>query len=406
MNKQTQSKMNSYSNLINVDNLKQNHRKPTKSVRQTASTNNVMESGIKTKSWQINSYNISSTYTPTDSIYLNIISNKTFVNYDGFVREADLESGSDSDSTNMSLDKFYILMVNCFDQAELSERSEQSEQSELSTQSDKSAQLDKSINKNNTYSLEWDYRPSGLSVEFFAVLDGFFEISAKISLEEKILSSDKVLSITLNEIQSKHQEEISRLENRISELENQPIVFASHPSQFGVVFSLSPLARTLDLTKSYGFESHGNYLDFNKLKVLNEIVMFNSQFQYRRGLIDYKLNDKLCDHSQNTGQISHSSYCVNCLPNLFDSPKVYLPTVTIMTICFKDTSQIPSALRSLPNIQHLIFDKFGNTQLSPFELIKSFGKLRKIVFNNCLSISNLDQIKNWSDSKNIKLEIK
>lgn len=388
--------MDSYSNLINVDNLKQNRKKTTKSVRQTMPTNNVIESGIKTKSWQINSYNISSTYTPTDSIYLNIISNKTFVNYDGFVRETDL--GSDSDATNMNLDKFYILMVNCFDQAELSERSERSEQSELSTQ------LDKSINENNIYSLEWDYQPSGLSVEFFAVLDGFFEISAKISLEEKILSSDKVLSITLNEIQSKHQEEISILENRISELENQPIIFASHPSKFGVVFSLSPLARTLDLTKSYGLDLHGNYLDFNKLKELNEIIMFNSQFEYYRGLIDCKHPNLMSDNYVSGNR--DTNYRINFLSNLFDSPKVYLPTVTIMTICFNNTSQIPSTLRSLPNIQQLIFDKFGNSQLNPFELIKSFGKLRKIVFNNCLSIGHLDQIKNWSDSKNIKLEIK
>ena len=384
-----------YSNLVNFDKINSIKSKKNKSANQSAnqstnkltspSTNLPTNQKIQTKNWSINSYNISSSYTPLDSIYLNIISNKTFVNYDGFIRETDLES-------DLNLDKFYTLMVNCFDNA-----------NDANDADNEPNEPDES-NKSN-YSIQWDYQPSELTINFFAVFDGFFEINSSITLKEKILSSDKVLSITLNEMDSKYKNLIDDSNDRIADLENQSIVFASHPTEFGKTFECFPLDDTLDLTKCSGLQYHGNYLDFNKLKCLHEIIMYNNQFVYQRQLADWTNYDKLyifCYINQSNGCNNFQNY----LLNLFDTPQIYLTNVRVLTISYKDGTQLINKLRSLPNLYTLIFDQYGNNSFNPLELIKSFNKLGKLIFNNCLAIQSLDQIKNWCHTKCIKLEIK
>jgi hypothetical protein len=371
--------ISTYSDVIDVDFLKSSGSKSyTNPKYKNYYPNNMTQSdlSVKTCSWTINSYNISVSYTPTDSIYLNVISNTTFANWDGFVRDTDLES-------RMGLDKFYTLMTNCFNHTE-------SKITENST---------------NLYTLEWEYNPSVLSIGFVAILDRFYHISERICLKEKVLSSDKVLTIKLTEMESRHQVEITRLQQRIEQLENEPIVFASHPTNFGSNFTCAPNSTVIDFAQANGMVFHGNYLDFNKLKGLNKIIIYNSNFTYARGLKDWYANNGVYyEHPY------HSSYgnlgYPNSLQNIFNTPQIYLPNVNVLVIYFGDGSRIPNQLGSLPNLSKLMFGKFGNNQLAPFELIKSTEKLSHLIFDNCLSIGNLDQIKNWCDSKNIKLEIK
>jgi hypothetical protein len=84
-----------------------------------------------------------------------------------------------------------------------------------------------------------------------------------------------------------------------------------------------------------------------------------------------------------------------------------MPNVINLDVYFAISQGFPTnTLRSIPNLSKLNFFGWGNNQINSFELIKNIPKLSYLSFSNCLSIANLDQIKNWCDSKNIKLEIK
>lgn len=349
--------ISTYSDLIDIDSVKSsNTRKSTKSMKSTDTT-------VRTNSWIFNKHNISVSYTPTNSIYFNIISNTTFVNYDNTIRECDLESG-------MDLDKFYTLIYNCFE------------------------------NKSE-YEIEWEFEPGYLLIRFKAVLDGFFDIEENIKLREKVLSNDKVLTIKLTEMESRHEAEIIGLKKKIFDLENEPIIFAHNPGKFGDFLSYQPNTTEFDFTKADGFQWHGNYMDLNKLKKLNKIIISNSNFVYQRTINDiYSANNDLyCDH------IPQNNVHFNYLSNIFNTPQIYLPTVQELEVGYKDGSSIPDALNSLPNLFKLTFVKFANNELNSFELVKAIGKLSHLIYFNCLNIQNLDQIKNWCDSKNIKLEL-
>lgn len=355
------SNPNDYADIIDVNSIS-NSSNSFNNRNIHSNSNSLFGSNVKTNSWTINSYNITVSFTPTDSIFINIVSNVTFANWDSIIRNSDL-------SDYIDLDKFYVLMTNCFNS---------------------------SSKQNSNYNIEWIYDESNLIIVFTAILDGFFDITQQISLKEKILSSDKMVTIKLTEMESHYKKEIERLHQRIAQLENYPIVFATHPTTFGTNFSCSPNSELIDFTQAIGFLFHGNYLDFNKLVGLKKIIMFNSNFRYYKTLPDIQYS-----MDKDANGFYHWS-----LSNLFDSPQIYLPNVQELTIRYNDSSSIPTQLRSLEKLTRLTFEQFGNTQLNSFELIKNIGKLKFLTFNNCLSIGNLDQIKNWSDSKNIHLEIK
>lgn len=348
--------ISTYSDMIDIDTIKST-KNPTKSTKNSIK----LISDIKTNSWIYNSHNINITYTPDNSIYFIIVNNLTFVNYERTIRDGDLCSP-------LNLEKFYFLITNCFNSKEF-------------------------------YHIDWKYEPSTLNITFSAILDGFFNIIQTISLDEKVLSNEKVLTIKLTEMKTKHQEKINELKQEMFELKNTPIIFAHEPNRFGKFLSYSPLTPIFDFTKSDSYQWHGNYMDFNKLKELRKIIIFNSNFKYMRNVFDYYYGGN--DYNNN-----FKGCYSNSLQNIFDTPLIYIPSVIEIEVIYKDNSPIPSSLRSLPNLSKLSFYNFSNNVLSSFDLIKAIPKLTHLVYNLCLNIQNLDQIKNWCDSKNIKLEIK
>jgi hypothetical protein len=131
--------------------------------------------------------------------------------------------------------------------------------------------------------------------------------------------------------------------------------------------------------------------------------MTNSNFKYRRTVSD------ICNsQDENHSNYLHTDGCsfLNSLQNIFNSPQIFLPSVLEVEIIFYKNNAIPISLGSLPNLIKLTFNNFGNSELISFELIKAIPKLSHLIYYNCLNIKELDLIKNWSNSKNIKLEIK
>ena len=63
-------------------------------------------------------------------------------------------------------------------------------------------------------------------------------------------------------------------------------------------------------------------------------------------------------------------------------------------------------LRSLPNLKKITWNNFANNQLVSFALIKNIPNIKHLIYITCLNIHELDQIKNWCESKGIRLEIK
>jgi len=345
--------MYSISNLMNNDIIKSTIKKQLKS-----------DINIQTNYWIFNKHNITLSYTPTDSIYLNIISNTTFINYDCIIKQTDLEY-------DISLDKFHTLIKNCFE-------------------------------FKSNYLIDWQFEPNLLNITFSAILDEFCDIEKKIQLREKILYENKFFTIKLNEIELKHQSKINELEKKIYELQNTSIIFAHNPNIFGNFFSYKQNTKIFDFTQvNSEFKWEGNYLDFNKLTCLKKIIMFNSNFKYMKTVNDILIYTD----NKNTNNINYHYF--NGFTNIFNIAQIYLPSVLELEIKFNDCKcQIPYNLNSLPNLTKLIFDNFENYPLSSFELIKNIPKLTYLIYHICVNITDFANIKNFCENNNIKLEIK
>jgi len=335
--------INKYSDIIDIDALNINNN-----INKHVNTN------IISKNYVWNNYNVAICYTPNDNIYINIISNSTYQNFDNFIRQNDISNG-------ITLDIFYIMLTKAFE-----------------------------MEKDFDITCKFDFN----SVEFSlnATLHGFFSISQIFTLNEKILSGDKILTTKLTELETKYQKKITQLETKIDELENEEIIFAyqNTAGTFGKFFSLKIKTTYINFTTvDYNRVWLGNYMDLNKFKQVEKIIMFSYQFKYQR-TINY----------------NHGNIFLDDLLNIFDTQQIYLPSVNELEIHFKTETVIPNNyLRSLPNLKKISFINYGNTALGTFDFIKNTTKLEHVIYKNCLNIQNLDQIKIWFDSKNLKLEI-
>lgn len=340
-------------------------------------TNNCTHAEIQTNNWTINNHNISTCYTPNTNIYIHIISNSTYKNYHKTIVESDLY--------NLSVDLFYILMVRTFD-------------------------------KITNHSLNWGFDSNSLQLKFSTMLEGFFPLYQEIVLDEKVLSDDGVLTMAITEMEAGFLKEIEGLKARIDMLENRTIIFAFKPDVFGVFFSCKIRDTVLDLTMGDGYCWLGNYMDFNELKCVERVIMFDEQVRYARDVDD---TGTTSDNTPNVKAVNcynngiqryaytdaHSWVFQNCLVNIFNTPQIFMPSVTELEIIYKSNTTTPTNFNSLPNLRKLSFSKYSNNQLSTFQLIQSIPKLKHVVYSQCLNISGLDKIKNWCDSKNIRLEI-
>jgi hypothetical protein len=206
-------------------------------------------------------------------------------------------------------------------------------------------------------------------------------------------------------MEAKYKKEINELNKQIEDLKNEPIIFAHHPTQFGEYLKYSVNTTEFDFTKADGFNWIGNYMDFNKLTELNKIIIFDKNFNYHKTVFDiWSPQQGLHNfiHGQNGWQFFN-----NYFQNIFDSLQIFLPSVTELEIKFNTNAQVNNNnLRSLPNLKKITWNNYGNNQLTSFALIKNIPNLKHLIYLTCLNIHELDQIKNWCDSKGIKLEIK
>lgn len=350
--------------------------RPNTMLNTNTSTNVSTNTEIQTKNWIINNYNISTCYTPNTNIYIHAVSNSTYKNYHKTIVDPDLNS-------NLTIDLFYILMVKTFD-------------------------------KSTNCSLNWGFDDLTLQLKFSTLLDGFFPLEQHIVLDEKVLSDDGVLTMAITEMEAGFLKEIEGLKTRIDELENRTIIFAFKPDVFGEFFTCKIRDTVLDLTIGDEYCWLGNYMDFNELKSVEQIIMFDEQFCYARNVNDvgsaYPGNKPVPIKAINTWSNGYQSCSYNkwqfqnCLSNIFNTPQIFMPSVTELAIIYKNSSP-PTNLNSLPNLRKLSFSKYSNTQLTSFSLIQSIPKLKHLVYSQCLNIHELDKIKNWCDSKNIRLEI-
>jgi hypothetical protein len=374
MSKFTKKGPDSYSDLIDVGTLKLGSSNKSNSKTTNSNTHTVIN-----KNWISNDHNITSCYTPNNNIYLNVISNTTYKTYDGYIKDDDLNTG-------LSLDLFHTMLCKCLDETQI--------QTQTQTQSN--------------YNIIWQFGDSVLNgdsvlkLSLNVILDGFFPVEQTIVLGEKVLSGDKMLTLKLTEMESKYQQKIAELEKQIYDRE---IVFATHATEFGKHYKVKISEKTLNLMQCNGWNMLGNYMDFNLLTCLKKIIMYASQFAYTRNISDMRHPNG--STYQTHIDTNHGQFWRNCLKNIFNSTCIWLPSVTELEINYviSYTAVPDNQLRSLPNLSKISFINYGNSQIDSFTLIQNCPKLKHIIYKTCLSIHQLDQIKNWCDSKNIKLEI-
>ena len=238
-------------------------------------------------------------------------------------------------------------------------------------------------------------------------------MNQKIELKEKVLSNDSALTMKLTEMEMKLKKEITSLQEHIHNLENEEITFAFHPQNFNDFIKYPKNTDSFDFTKFNGHIMSGDYMDFNKLTSLKKIKMFDKNFEYRSIKeipISLLLNDmqgySKCTINGFYQYMKNPCYWYSII-NLFDISLIHLPSVEHLDIhC--SSSRIPDPnnnLRSLPNLRFIAFINYQDNILDTFELIKNL-RIKHLRYVNCLKIKQLEQIKNWCDTKNIKLEIK
>ena len=355
---------NDYSDMIDINLISKSTSKMNMGTQSQSQTQPQL---IDTNTWVFNNYNITLSFTSGDNIFMNIINTITYQNYEGVIRDSDI-------SSNLSLELFNTL-------------------------------INKSFSNQLNYKVVFQVENNFLKMNFTAVLDGFFPIVQTIELREKILSGDKTLTIKLTEMESKYKKEINELNKQIGELKNEPICFAHHPTNFGEYFKYSKNTTEFDFTKVDGWAWLGNYMDFNKLTSLTKIIIYDKDFNYHK-----KVKDIWSPQRPTPDYFAQDANCwqfyENYLLNIFDSPQIYLPSVVELEIKFYNNIVSYNNFRSLPNLKIITWNNIANNQLDSFALIKNIPTIKHLIYMTCLNIHELDQIKNWCESKGIRLEIK
>jgi hypothetical protein len=331
---------------------------------------------LSASNYEFNGYDITTSFTDNSTIFIRIINPITFQTYEGIYTQNDIES-------SQPINKFYLMLTKCFE------------------------------SKPN-YNLKITLDESSLYLNIYVQLDDIYEIKTQLSLNEKIINGDKLVTKKITEIESKYKKLIKDLEDKIDTLKieidtinSKPIIFGYDENDFSNTLEYSSKTELLDFTTTDIGELlwAGNYLDFNKLTNVKKIKLFSKQFTYESRLSSIKIKDTI-------NSVRKREHCGGCymfinIDNIFNHFEIYLPSVIEIEIIKSDLNSLPnSILRSLPNLKKVIFSDYQNTSLECFEFIKLNTQLKDIQFKNCSSIQLLDEIKNWCDSKNIKLNIR
>lgn len=332
---------------------------------------------LKAEAWNYDNYKITSSLGLDDSIFINIVNSVTYQNYEDKIIPGPTLGG-------LPGHVFYTIMK-------------------------------KSFERKPSYDMKLHVEPSLLRITFSAIFDGFFPIKASIDIPEKLIAGNQLMTLKLTEMELNYQQEIAELKERINQLENEHIVFAYHTTEFGRTISFPRNIESIDFNIFADYELAGNFQDFNKLHGLVRITISDHRFEYVPGCRNILCTSIHSNHKNYTTKVFSDAisfnaeqvqrtFQLNVVENLFDSRYIFLPSVKELEINYGN-GIIPVTLRSIPNVEKLSFIQYGNTAFTPFPLIKEFKLLKRIVFKNCLVITELDQIKNWCETKQIKLEI-
>ena len=351
-------------------------------------SNNISSSEIVNKNYILEHYNISICTDSLTNIYINIINKSTYQNYETIVYDGDLES-------NLNITKFIKIIYNCFE------------------------------SKPN-YKYNYELESNLINFNFFADLDGFYDIAQSICLREKEISQDKQLS-----------SKITELESRIRELETKEIIFGFDTTVFNNFIKIKKNIDVLDFRpwNNPKFKWYGNLWEFNSFTNLKKIILDDNHFKYDYNpcVTDTKIT---FSNGQDINSILNILTNPNCplntpinlqsypasavavkptmqittsvqtqLDNMFNNTQLYFPNVSELTFYRKTGGNFNSyTFKSLPNLKKVVFEQYENTLLTTFDFIK-INKITHVVYNNCLNINQLDLIKNYFETNNMVLEV-
>ena len=353
----------------------------------SSNSNNISSSEIVNKNYILEHYNISICTDNLTNIYINIINKSTYQNYETIIYDEDLES-------NLNITKFIKIIYNCFE------------------------------SKPN-YKYNYVLESNSINFNFFADLDGFYDIAQSICLREKEISQDKQLS-----------SKITELESRIRELETKEIIFGFDTTAFNNFIKIKKNIDVLDLRpwNDTKFKWYGNLWEFNSFTNLKKIILDDNNFKYdyNPNVTDTKItfsngqdinsipniltnSNAALGGSHSTGSgytyiplkptMQTITTVQTQLDNMFNNPQLYFPNVSELTFYRKTGSNFSSyVFKSLPNLKKVVFEQYENNPLTTFDFIKN-NKITHVVYNNCLNITQLDLIKNYFETNNLVLEV-
>ncbi|RYY81751.1 hypothetical protein EON63_14745 [archaeon] len=179
----------------------------------------------RTDTYTYEGYKITISFNSAAHIFINVVNAVTYQNYESFLARKDINNA-------MSLQMFYELMDKCF-QAKPS------------------------------HYVSFEAKPGKLVIVFKVNFDGYYKVSHSITVQEKILSGDKMLTLRLTEMEGRHQETIAQLREQ---LENEDVVLGYSANRFGQLMQFKRGAATLDFRPFIDHLWLPSYHDLNKLQ--------------------------------------------------------------------------------------------------------------------------------------------
>ena len=260
-------------------------------------SNNISSSEIVNKNYILEHYNISICTDNLTNIYINIINKSTYQNYETIIYDGDLES-------NLNITKFIKIIYNCFE------------------------------SKPN-YKYNYVLESNSINFNFYADLDGFYDIAQSICLREKEISQDKQLS-----------SKITELESRIRELETKEIIFGFDTTVFNNFIKIKKNIDVLDLRpwNDPKFKWYGNIWEFNSFTNLKKIILDDNQFKYdyHPNVVDFKLGPhQISTYTTNNWYLqsnggnyvpSFTTSAQTQLDNMFNNPQLYFLLVRALLL--------------------------------------------------------------------------
>lgn len=331
----------------------------------------IHSSTLTNKNYNFEHYNISLCTDELTNIFINVINKLTYQNYVTIIKNEDLGS-------KLDISKFVKIVYGCFE------------------------------SKPN-YVFNYEVQTNMIVFYFSVCFDGFYEITQSINLMEKEFNQDKQLSAKIIE-----------LETRIKELEIKEIVMGYDSSAYGKFIKIKKDVEVIDFREwnDEKFKWYGNWWEFTNLEKLNKIIVSDSQLTYDFSPIVLQLSNSTRLGVTARVTSANSNYCNSGghyisasftspfdMTQIFNNPQIYLPNVKEIIVHYKNVSDFNSfVFNSLPNLIKVTFEQYGDKEIKTFNFIKN-NKIKNVIYNNCLNITELELIKNYFQTNNYSLKI-